>query len=183
MKNIRFYSAEKYQRLDYEEIEPGIYRVKETPAGHVLALQSVSDGGVLKELFDASGWRTGTGMAADFSVRKLDGKQYYKDAEGILYEDKVDYVYVTSLTFEQEPEFGEFEPSNKHISQYPLEDILNEYRCFCTDFYEAENEGDPVNAYVEFASQDIDDVRRVLALAGKHVFNQEDNGIMRLCIE
>ncbi len=35
-----------------------------------------------------------------------------------------DELFLTSLTFEQEPEFGEGD-SPEHIPQYPLEDILD----------------------------------------------------------
>lgn len=56
-------------------------------------------------------------------------------------------IYVTSLMFEQEPKYGENEPSNKMISQYTLEDVLNKFSCYCSDYYEKENVEDKINSY------------------------------------
>ena len=45
---------------------------------------------------------------------------------------------VTSLCFEQEPELDEGKDSTD-ISQYPLEDILDKYNVFVSDFYKGKN--------------------------------------------
>jgi hypothetical protein len=80
--------------------------------------------------------------------------------------------YVTSLAFEQEPELGEGEsPSN--ISQYPLEDILDEFDVYVSDFYEDLNAKSEKVCYQEFSSPDIEDVRNLRSIIGKHVY---DNG-------
>lgn len=47
---------------------------------------------------------------------------------------------MTSLSFEQEPEYGEGE-SSADISQYPLEDILDRYYVAVEDFYGEINDG------------------------------------------
>ena len=46
----------------------------------------------------------------------------YKTYDNFMKQDS----FVTSLSFEQEPEYGEGE-SSADISQYPLEDILDRY--------------------------------------------------------
>lgn len=47
-------------------------------------------------------------------------------------------LYVTSLTFMQEAEFGEGKNAGE-ISQYPLEDLLDKFYCHISDFYESKN--------------------------------------------
>lgn len=64
-------------------------------------------------------------------------------------EDK--FLYVTSLSFEQEPEYEEGE-SAEEISQYPLEDILDKFYCHITDFYEKLNVSGSRICYLEFAA-------------------------------
>ena len=84
-----------------------------------------------------------------------------------------DGVYVTSLTFEQEPEFGEGE-SPSDISQYPLEEILDEFGAWVEDFYDEENRNSEVTCYQEFASYDLDDIKRLRTIIGKHVYMEVD---------
>lgn len=43
--------------------------------------------------------------------------------------------FVTSIAFIQEPEYGENNPSDKFISQYPLEDVLDKFECSINDTY------------------------------------------------
>ena len=54
----------------------------------------------------------------------------YKTYDNFMKQDS----FVTSLSFEQEPEYGEGE-SSADISQYPLEDILDRYYVAIEDFY------------------------------------------------
>ena len=89
-------------------------------------------------------------------------------------------IYVTSIVFEAEPEFGENEPEDEEISQYPLEDILDEYLVYVYDDYAEENASDKVNSYVEFASEDIEDIRNVLNILGKHVYNSQEGEYVML---
>ena len=84
--------------------------------------------------------------------------------------------------FEPEPEFDENEPAEE-ISQYPLEDILEKFFCYVSDDYEEENAEDPKNCYVEFASEDIGDIRDILTIVGKHVYNKENGEYVDLIIE
>lgn len=83
--------------------------------------------------------------------------------------------YVTTLSFEQESEFGEG-ISPKLISQYPLEDILDEFLVHISDFYEEVNNKSDVVCYLEFASPDIKNIKKIREIIGKHVYNKEYDG-------
>ena len=52
-----------------------------------------------------------------------------------------------------------------------------------SDDYEEENAEDPKNCYVEFASEDIGDIRDILTIVGKHVYNKENGEYVDLIIE
>ena len=86
------------------------------------------------------------------------------------------------LVFEPEPEYDENEPTDE-ISQYPLEDILEKFFCLISDDYEEENANDPSNCYIEFSSEDIEDIRGVITIIGKHVYNKENGEYVDLIIE
>jgi hypothetical protein len=83
--------------------------------------------------------------------------------------------YVTSLSFEQEPELGEGNSPNL-ISQYPLEDILDEFLVHISDFYEEDNDKSATLCYQEFASPNIEDIKKLRGIIGKHVYNKEYTG-------
>lgn len=133
MKNFADYPAEKYTQPQYQQIEPGIYRIRE----------------------------------------KFSWDKEEKD------------VFVTSLTFEQEPEYGEGDHPAR-ITQYPLEDLLDAFSLYVSDFYEEENEKSSCICYQEFASLEVDDIRRLRTVIGKHVYLKpnpgrldEDGGIVQ----
>ena len=86
--------------------------------------------------------------------------------EGIYQMQDDEGLYVTSLSFEQEPELGE-------DSQYPLDDVLDKFYCHVSDFYEELSTTDSTTCYLEFASPDVDDVRKLRSIIGKHVYNKE----------
>lgn len=80
--------------------------------------------------------------------------------------------YMTSISFEQEPEFEE--GSNAaDISQYPLEDILDKFFVYVSDFYPELNNENSTECYLEFSSDDIEDIIKVRGILGKHVYNKE----------
>ncbi|MCM1577896.1 MAG: hypothetical protein NC078_03755 [Ruminococcus sp.] len=108
------------------------------------------------------------------------GTADYTEAEPHIYriEEDGEEFYVTSLVFEQEPEYGENAPDSPYISQYPLEDILDYFCCWCRDFYESENEGDPVNSYQELVADEPEPLREVLDLCGKHVYTKDGRLVM-----
>ena len=110
----------------------------------------------------------------NYNAEKYSDEKYRKLEEGI-YEcvDKDgDTLYVTSLSFEQEPELEEGENAGD-ISQYPLEDILDEFYCHISDFYEDLNTPDSIRCYQEFAAMDIEDIKNLRSIIGKHVYNKE----------
>lgn len=199
MKNIRPYKAEKYGTAQYEEIEPNIYKTytEYEESDDSLSLKGVDDAELVQKLRAANSWEKGSReIEEDLLVLFYEGKKYYRElpdeednsGEDIIYEDMyergaTELTYVTSVVFEPEPDLGENEPSDTHISQYPLEDILDEFYCEVGDFYEKENAADPENSYIEFASSDIEDIRKLLGMIGKHVYNKEDGDRVFLKIE
>lgn len=81
-------------------------------------------------------------------------------------------MYVTSLTFEQEPEYDEGTNSSE-ISQYPLEDILDKFFVAVEDFYTELNNGSNNICVLEFSGSDISDIENLLGIVGRHVYNKE----------
>ena len=76
-------------------------------------------------------------------------------------------------SFVQEPEFDEG-ASPSDISQYLLEDILDKFYVSVSDFYERENSVSDSLCYLEFQGADIEDIKLLLDIAGKHVYNKEE---------
>lgn len=198
MKNIRFYEAEKYGTPEYEKIENMIYKTKEVRSDNVksLSLKQCSDDSLADKLIKSGDWKQGTGkFLEDFLLLTYEGKTYYRDVDNVDTEDDVVFedafpdtdeanmIYVTSIVFEPEPELGENEPTDPYVSQYPLENILDEFFIYCYDSYDKENETDKVNSYIEFASDDINDIRNVLSIIGKHVYNKTEGEYEVLKIE
>lgn len=108
---------------------------------------------------------------------------YEKVEEGIYkFVEDDEVLYVTSLSFEQEPEFEEGSSADD-ISQYPLEDILDKVFCHIRDFYTELNKSGSSTCYLEFASPDINDVKGLRSIIGKHVYNKEDGESVHLIIE
>ena len=96
----------------------------------------------------------------------------YKTYDNFMKQDS----FVTSLSFEQEPEYGEGE-SSADISQYPLEDILDRYYVAIEDFYGEINDGSSNVCVYEFSGSSIEDIEKLLELVGKHVYNKTvENG-------
>lgn len=101
-------------------------------------------------------------------------KSAYKKLDDGIYEHKEDgeILYVTSLSFEQEPEFEEGEFADD-ISQYPIEDILDKFLCHVSDFYEDQNVANSKVCYLEFAAMNIEYIRELRTIIGKHVYNKD----------
>ena len=101
-----------------------------------------------------------------------DTDEYEKVGNGIYKNSNDDYV--TSLTFEMDnSRFGEEDGSPQNISQCPFEDMLDEYGVWVEDFYEDMNADSEVTCYQEFASSDIEDIRRLLTIIGKEFYAVE----------
>lgn len=92
---------------------------------------------------------------------------YTHCGEGIYEKDG---RFFTSLSFEQEPEKGEG-ISPQQISQYPLEDILEHYLVYISDFYSDLNNMSKDRCYLEFASTEMRDILNLRTLIGKCAFN------------
>ncbi|MDK7883323.1 hypothetical protein [Corynebacterium striatum] len=107
-----------------------------------------------------------------YTLEKYSTPDYIKVEENI-YQQAPDREYVTSLSFEQEPELGEGD-SPQDISQYPLEDILEEFEVQIEDFYEDLNGASESTCYLEFGGSDVERIRKVLGLVGKHAYNKTD---------
>ncbi len=108
----------------------------------------------------------------NYKAEKYESKDY-EEVEENIYRGKSPWseeqIYVTSLQFEQEPEFGEGE-SPKDISQYPLEDILDKFLVHITDFYEKENNESANTCYLEFASPAINAIQKLRTIIGKRAY-------------
>ncbi len=83
--------------------------------------------------------------------------------------------YVTSLSFVQEPDLNEGENAAM-ISQYPLEDLLDKFLCYVSDFYDELNAETSQTCFQEFASPNLDDIKKLRTIIGKHVYNKERIG-------
>lgn len=108
----------------------------------------------------------------------------YTEIENGIYEVQEDgeSLYVTSLSFVQEPQWDEGENAST-ISQYPLEDILDKFYCHISDFYKELNTADSQTCYQEFASPDVKNIKNLRSLIGKHVYNKEVGKYVELIIE
>lgn len=129
----------------------------------------------------------------NYTAEKYSTADYERMEEGI-YKTKNPYgigeddYYVTSLTFEQEPDMpGEEDGSPRYISQMPLEDLMDKFFVCVTDFYEDLNENSEVTCYQEFGSSDIEDVRKLRSIIGKRVyakiFMEDDEEYYEIVIE
>ena len=108
----------------------------------------------------------------------------YKMIEEGVFEKKNsnETLFVTTIMFDQEPELGEGENAEE-ISQYPLEDILDKFYCYISDFYDELNVKESNTCYLEFASDDMNDVVKLRQIIGKHVYNKEVDNTVQLIIE
>ena len=186
MKNIRNYCPAKYKQTDYQEVEPDIYKTLYADKSRFVG---ITDRKLIRKLRRKKDWV----FCEDnhFYMTEYENKKYYRSKQDYLSRNRKNFyatadpteIYVTSLMFEPEPLLGENEPSDKNISQYPLEDILDKFRCFCLDFYPDENENDSNNSYQEFASSNIEHIRNLRSIIGKHVYNKEEEGHIKLIIE
>ena len=125
----------------------------------------------------------------NFDAPKYGGLDYTLVEDGIYKTEGKDEtfcvgetVYITSLSFVQEPEFDEG-GNAAEISQYPLEDILDEFGCWISDFYYDINTENSTVCYQEFASGTQEEIKNLRSIIGKHVYEKNDGSNMRLCVE
>lgn len=194
MKNIRNYDAPKYSTSEFTKVEEGIYRTVyhiDDSDGN-LALQGLDEGEARDAVMALTDWKSFDDEdLEDLTYTFYNGKRYCKETdedsgEVTIYEDMYQggrEMFVTSVVFEPQPELDENEPTDSQISQYPLEDILDEFMCEVGDDYPEKNARDSANSYIEFASEDIEDIRKVRGIIGKNVYNKPDGEYVKLIIE
>lgn len=110
----------------------------------------------------------------NFTPKKYMTSDFQKISDGI-YKTKAPYdsndIFVTSLTFEMEPEcYGEENASPTNLTQIPIEGILDEFNLFVTDFYEQLNQSSEIICYQEFGSLDLEDIKNLRTLIGKRFY-------------
>ena len=113
----------------------------------------------------------------NYTPEKYATSDFQKIEEGI-YRTKCPYktifdseIFVTSLTFEMEPEcYGEEDASPRNLTQVPIEGLLDEFNLFVTDFYEQLNETSETICYQEFGSFDLADIQKLRTLIGKRFY-------------
>ena len=110
----------------------------------------------------------------NFTPQKYMTSDFQKISDGI-YKTKSPYdsndIFVTSLTFEMEPEcYGEENASPRNLTQIPIEGILDEFNLFVTDFYEQLNQSSEIICYQEFGSLDLEDIKNLRTLIGKRFY-------------
>ena len=110
-----------------------------------------------------------------FVSRKYDDPVYTAQGNDVFEKDGTFFI---SLSFRQETSLGEG-TSPKNISQYPLEDILERYSVWVSDFYEKTNGKSKDICYLEFAGAK-DAIFTLREIIGKHAYNKtvEENGVM-----
>lgn len=110
----------------------------------------------------------------NFTPQKYMTSDFQKISDGI-YKTKSPYdsndIFVTSLTFEMEPEcYGDENASPTNLTQIPIEGILDEFNLFVTDFYEQLNQSSEIICYQEFGSLDLEDIKNLRTLIGKRFY-------------
>lgn len=105
----------------------------------------------------------------NYSAPKYADGSYERIEDGIY---RYDGNYVTSLSFVQEPKYGEGR-SAADITQVPFEDILDKFGCWVSDFYDDLNTSDSVVCYQEFASFDLKDIQALRTIIGKHIYAKQ----------
>ena len=110
-----------------------------------------------------------------YHAPKYESEMYSLVEDGIYrVERDGETLYVTSLSFEMEPEsFGEEGGCPQDITQIPFEGILDEFSVYISDFYDQLNAESDTRCYQEFASSDLEDIRRLRSIIGRRVYAQE----------
>ncbi len=113
------------------------------------------------------------------NIRNYKAEKYqtplYIETEPDIYVYESDFV--TSLCFEQEPELGEGS-SAADISQYPLEDVLDRFSVYVSDYYDEINVSGSRTCFLEFCGTEIEKIRQLRTMIGKHVYNRESEGLL-----
>lgn len=100
--------------------------------------------------------------------QKYENSEQFKLIENGIYEDlndSDDTKYRMTISYDLEPE-------NDTNNQYPLEDILDEFYLYVSDFLESENNSKTTKHKLELAGE-LDSLKKCQKIIGKKVYNQE----------
>jgi hypothetical protein len=68
-------------------------------------------------------------------------------------------------------------------TQYPLEDLLDEYLVHCAEVAEEKEEAGKRIFIFEIEGDDVDSIKSIAGLVGKRVYNYEEGNFVSLVIE
>ncbi len=108
---------------------------------------------------------------------KYESKELYRHIESGIYEDlkdNDDTKYRISISYELE--------SDESDNQYPLDDVLDKYSLYVSDFYESENSNNSSKYKIELGGE-LEDIKNVQEIIGKKVYNRDfldENGEIRV---
>ncbi|AWH84718.1 hypothetical protein HYN59_06100 [Flavobacterium album] len=105
---------------------------------------------------------------------KYNGNPNYEHIEGNIYKDLEEDHYVFALSYELEEE---------EDSQYPLEDILDEFFLHVSDFIDEDRFNTESEITLELGG-DLNDIKEAIGtIIGKRVYNEEyddEQGVTRV---
>ncbi len=177
MKNIENFKSPKYDDPRYEMVLPDIYKVTRKVNDDRLSTKFTQSADEEAEVVrDIEGWEYSEKYSG--YLLSYNDKLYYRDNNHrddviLEYDTSEETYYLTSLSFVQEPELGEGEDAS-NISQYPLEDIMDEWFCWVSDFYDDLNIKGSEKCYQEFASYDLETLVGLRTIIGKRVYSNDD---------
>lgn len=177
MKNIENFKSPKYDDPRYEMVLPDIYKVTRKVNDDRLSTKFTQSADEEAEVVrDIEGWEyieKYKGYALTYNDKLYFRKHNHVDDVIMEYDTSEVTEFVTSLSFVQEPELGEGEDASD-ISQFPLEDIMDEWFCGVGDFYDNLNIKGSKKCYIEFASYDIEIIKELRTIIGKRVYSNDD---------
>ena len=100
---------------------------------------------------------------------KYENEERYRNIENGIYLDLKDHEntrYRMTISYELVNE------SERNNNQYPLEDILDKYLIYVSDFLEGENEKESNKFKYELGGE-LNDLKEAQEIIGKKVFNRE----------
>ena len=112
---------------------------------------------------------------------KYHNKSRYVHCGGPIYKDltggvgAAEPVYCVTLYAEME--------STEPDTQYPLEDILEEYLINCTDYMEERIVGDKRVFIFEVEGDDLQSIKTIASFVGKRVYNVADGDYVKLVVD
>ena len=97
------------------------------------------------------------------------GTPQYREVAPHIYQHN--HLFVTTLSFEQEPSLGEGKNA-ADISQFPMEDLLDRFYVHISDYYPTLNTAKSATCYVEFAGSKIEYIQSLTSIVGRRVKNK-----------